>query len=301
MTRANQHIRAVELMRVLDRIERLRIQRQQDHLRVSSQSIKRFTQQELNDEVCGTYKNLLMGRSGRLPERQTLLNIADYLECTSEERNDLLLSAGYVPIPQPLADQQLERVLDQARSMMHQLPYPAMIVTEMLDIVDSNEAFRELFDLTDSSLAAKKFNKIDLHFNAELPIRYRSSYDEQSRARWESHAIHGIQTFKNNHPALFVDSKYEWFHVMIEKYVDIRNFWNRGALTAEQDLEAAKYFLARQPSSTELRPIRYKQLHLAVTEQAYPRIEFFVPADESARCVFAALGCAVDGSLRISQ
>jgi hypothetical protein len=285
-------------MRVLNMIERLRIQRQQDHLRASSQSIKRFTQQELNDEVCGTYKNLLMGRSGRLPERQTLLGIADYLECTSEERNDLLLSAGYVPIPHPLTEQQLERVLDQARSMMHQLPYPAMIVTDMLDIVDSNGAFRELFDLFVSSFAAGKINKIDLHFNAELPIRSRSSYDEQSRARWESHAIYGIQTFKKNHPALFVDSKYDWLHVMMEKYADIRKFWNRDALTDEQDLETAKYFLARQPSSNELRPIRYNQLHLAVTEEAYPRIEFFLPADESARRVFAALGCAVDCSLR---
>ncbi|WP_240414935.1 hypothetical protein [Paenibacillus periandrae] len=292
---------AAELMRVLNMIELLRIQRQQDHLRASSQSIKRFTQQELNDEVCGTYKNLLMGRSRRLPERQTLLDIADYLACTSEERNDLLLSAGYVPIPQHLAERQLERVLDQARSMMHQLPYPAMIVTDMQDIVDSNDAFRELFDLYDSSFAADKINKIDLHFNAELPIRSRSSYDEQSRARWESHAIYGIQAFKKHHPALFVDSRYEWLHVMMEKYVDIRKFWNREPLTAEQDLETAKYFLARQPSSTELRPIRYNQLHLAVTEQAYPRIEFFMPADESARRVFAALGCAVDYSLRSSQ
>ncbi|MEK8131597.1 hypothetical protein WMW72_27190 [Paenibacillus filicis] len=85
---------------------------------------------------------------------------------------------------------------------------------------------------------------------------------------------------------------------MMEKYVDIRKFWNRTALTAEHNLEAAKYFLARHPSSTELRPIRYNQLHLAVTEEAYPRIEFFMPADESARCVFAAWGCAFDGSFK---
>ncbi|UPK42574.1 hypothetical protein [Paenibacillus pabuli] len=300
MTTSNQDRSAAELKRVLDTIERLRIQRQQNPVKIVSriQNMKRFTQQELNDEACGTYKNLLTGRSRRLPDRQTLMDIANYLECTGEERNDLLLSAGYVPIPLPLSDRQLDRVLDQARSMMHQLPYPGMIVTDVLDIVGYNEAFCNLFGLSDFSFASNPPNMIDLHFNKDMPIRAASSFDEKSQARWESHGIVGIQAFKSHHPALFVDPKYARFHGLMEKYAELREFWNREAWTVEQDLNTAKYFLARQPCSAERRPIRYNQLHLAVTDQAYPRIEFFVPADESARQVFAAWGCAIDCSFK---
>ncbi|MEK8127090.1 hypothetical protein WMW72_04110 [Paenibacillus filicis] len=300
MTTSNLNKGAAELIRVLDTIERLRIQRQQTTDRNSSriQNKKRFTQQELNDEVCGTYKNLLTGRSRRMPDRQTLMEIADYLECTSGERNDLLLSAGYVPIPLPLSDRKYGQVLEQARSMMQQLPYPAMIVTDVLDIVGYNEAFCDLFGLSDFSFTANQTNLFDLHFNEELPIRAGSSFDEKSQSRWESHGIVGIQSFKNRHPALFVDSRYARFHEMMEKYAEIREFWNREAWTDEQDLETAKYFLARLPCSVERKPIRYNQLHLSVTDQAYPRIEFFVPADESARQVFAAWGCAIDCSFK---
>lgn len=300
MTTSNQDSSAADLKRVLDMIERLRIQRQQNPGKVASriQNMKRFTQQELNDEACGTYKNLLTGRSRRLPDRQTLMDIANYLDCTGEERNDLLLSAGYVPIPLPLSGRQLDRVLDQARSMLHQLPYPGMIVTDMLDIVGFNEAFCNLFGLSDFNFASNPPNMIDLHFNEDMPIRAASSFDEKSQARWESHGVVGIQAFKSHHPALFVDPKYARFHRMMDKYAELHEFWDREAWTVEQDLNTAKHFLARQPGSAERKPIRYNQLHLAVTYQAYPRIEFFVPADESARQVFAAWGCATDCSFK---
>jgi hypothetical protein len=51
---------------------------------------------ELTDEACPTYKNLLVGRSQRIPSRQTLMQIAEYLECSMESRNNLLLAARYL-------------------------------------------------------------------------------------------------------------------------------------------------------------------------------------------------------------
>lgn len=52
-------------------------------------------------------KNLLVGRSRRLPDRRTILSIAEYLECNSDERNDLLLAAGYLPIQPELEGREL--------------------------------------------------------------------------------------------------------------------------------------------------------------------------------------------------
>jgi len=76
------------LKTLLGEIETLRIKRQREMAHRSHSPWKRFTQQELNDEACPTYKNLLVGRSRRIPDRQTILAISDYLECTSDERNE---------------------------------------------------------------------------------------------------------------------------------------------------------------------------------------------------------------------
>ena len=85
------------LREVLEEIEVLRIKRQEEGRDHPHPFLKRFTQQELTDEACPTYKNLLVGRSQRIPSRQTLMQIADYLECSMESRNNLLLAARYLP------------------------------------------------------------------------------------------------------------------------------------------------------------------------------------------------------------
>ena len=81
---------------LLGAIEAVRITRQEDYREKRHPQLKRFTQQELNDEACPTYKNWLIGRSNRLPGRSMLMTIADYLECSLSERNDLLLAAQYL-------------------------------------------------------------------------------------------------------------------------------------------------------------------------------------------------------------
>src|SRR5689334_19489735 len=85
------------LRKLLEEIEILRIARQQEVRNRPHPLLKRFTQQELTDEACPTYKNLLVGRSQRIPSRQTLMQIADYLECSMVQRNNLLLAARYLP------------------------------------------------------------------------------------------------------------------------------------------------------------------------------------------------------------
>src|SRR6266581_1008110 len=82
---------------LLGAIEAVRITRQEEYREKCHPQLKRFTQQELNDEACPTYKNWLIGRSNRLPSRSMLLNIADYLECSLSQGNDLLLAAQYLP------------------------------------------------------------------------------------------------------------------------------------------------------------------------------------------------------------
>ncbi len=99
---------------ILEEIEVLRIKRQEEVRDRPHPFLKRFTQQELTDEACPTYKNLLVGRSQRIPSRQTLMQIADYLECSIESRNNLLLAARYLPESLELEGDALRLTLEQA-------------------------------------------------------------------------------------------------------------------------------------------------------------------------------------------
>src|SRR6266700_7630185 len=87
----------ISLFPSLEAIETVRITHQEDYREQSHPQLKRYTQLELNDEACPTYKNWLIARSHRLPSRSMLVQIADYLECSLSERNDVLLAVQYLP------------------------------------------------------------------------------------------------------------------------------------------------------------------------------------------------------------
>ena len=54
-------------------LKRCVYKRQEEYREKGHPQFKRFTQQELNDEACPTYKNWLIGRSNRLPSRSLLM------------------------------------------------------------------------------------------------------------------------------------------------------------------------------------------------------------------------------------
>src|SRR5690242_10096427 len=106
---------------LLGEIERVRINRQQHSKEYSHPQLKRFIQQELTDEACPTYKNLLVGRSLRVPSRESIVQIAHYLECTAAECNSLLVAAGYLPQTLELEGFELKFALEQAQHLMRTL------------------------------------------------------------------------------------------------------------------------------------------------------------------------------------
>src|SRR6266702_5742679 len=132
---------------LLEAIEAVRLLRQQEYRDRPHPQLKRFTQQELNDEACPTYKNWLIGRSHRLPSRSMLMQIADYLECSLGERNDLLLAAQYLPEQPEWEGDALRRALERAQQIMETLPYPAIVVTHTFQIQAANEFFLRLLEL----------------------------------------------------------------------------------------------------------------------------------------------------------
>lgn len=278
---------------VLGEIEALRTKRQREFADRLSPSLKRFTQQELNDEAFTSYKNLLVGRSRRIPDRQTILNIAEYLECTFDERNDLLLAAGYLPIQTELEGQALERALEQAHQTMGELPFPAMIITHTQDIHGVNGRFRRLFDIPFDRSYNGQMNRVDLHFNSAFPVRTRSTFDKTSFEQWEAHAIYGIHSFKREHLLSRYDVWYQQLLHRFQKY-NVDEYLN--GLEAEEKADLTQTILARMESSGELVPIRYRQVSISAGGRLYPQIVVFLPVDAAARTVFMDLGCPVDSA-----
>ncbi|WP_354500479.1 hypothetical protein [Paenibacillus favisporus] len=296
MVHEDQSLRHQLLKTALGEIETLRMKRQRQYAADRSHpSLKRFTQQELNDEACPTYKNLLVGRSHRLPDRQTMLRIAEYLECTSDERNELLAAAGYLPIHSDMAGRSLEHELEQARRLMRNVPFPAMIVTSTLEIVEFNEPFRRLFEIPCNLFIKDRMTLVDFHFNPDLSIRSRSTFDAESFEKWESHAFFGMDAFKRNH---LLSRHDDWYQKLIRQFNQYggADEYRNIARNPEYDYNHSKVILARTESSGDLVPIRYKQIYLSAGRSMYPRVGVFLPVDEPARKTFAYLGCSVDYS-----
>lgn len=85
---------------------------------------------------------LEQGRSQ--PGRAMVLRLAESLQLSLRERNELLVTAGYVPVfgESRLDAPQLEPVRTALDSVLRgHMPYPAVIVSQYGDLIDANAAF----------------------------------------------------------------------------------------------------------------------------------------------------------------
>ena len=283
---------------LLGAIEILRITRQEAIKEHPHAHLKRFTQQELNDEACPTYKNVLIGRSLRVPSRENILRIAHYLECTALESNNLLLAARYLPENLELEGFQLKQALEQAHYLMEALPYPAMIITHTLEVYAANEAFQRLFEFPQLSAIAQSHRNL-FHFllDPDLPVRERSTFNDQAAKVWQAQAVRGVQVFKQSNVLYQFEP---WYQELIERFYtlpDFRTYWEQELEIPEQQDAPSKLLLSRHVATGQLLPIRLRHLYISVCSHRYPCIVAFFPLDEAARTVFASLGTTLGSAI----
>lgn len=277
---------------MLNAIEAVRYKRQEEYREKGHPLHKRFTQQELNDEACPTYKNWLIGRSNRLPERSTLMTIADYLECSLSERNDLLLAAQYLPEQTEWQGAEMQRALEHACQLLEMLPYPSIVITRSFQIEAANEFFLRLLEVPPlDTLLPHQRNTV--YFLFRPLIRMRSSINAEARAAWQKQVLYGIQLFKQNN----VLYQYEpWYQEMVQQWCATEGFgeyWEMAReATCQEDASPSKLFLACMPTTGELLPIRTQSTLISVSSKIYPAVMAMLPADEAARAVYALFGCA---------
>lgn len=283
-----------ELARVfhqlLGAIETVRITRQEEYREKCHPQLKRFTQLELNDEACPTYKNWLIGRSNRLPSRSMLMQIADYLECNLSERNDLLLAAQYLPEQPEWEGDALRRALENAQQTMETLPYPAIVVTHTFQIQAANEYFLRLHELP-SLDTLPLHQRTMIHFLLNPDSRARSLINTEAYATWQKHVMYGLQHFKQQNVLYQYDA---WYQQSVQQWRDeiagFQEYWEKAQKETQLENAPTKMVFARMATTGEVLPIRVRHMLVSVSSKIYPAVSALLPVDEAARVVYASFG-----------
>ncbi|HEX6554348.1 MAG TPA: hypothetical protein VF026_16400 [Ktedonobacteraceae bacterium] len=278
---------------LLDEMETLRLRRQEEVRDRPHPRLKRFTQQELNDEACPTYKNWLVGRSRRVPSRQSIIQIAEYLECSAAQRNTLLLAARYLPDNLELEGSQLKQALEQAHHLMETLPYPAMLLTHTLEVEAVNDLFQRVFEFPPlHAIPAGQRDLFHFVFHPNLLERSPGIFNDQEVKAWQTHASYCIHLFKQSNMLYQFEP---WYQELVERLcavADLRTYWERDFEAPDKPDAPSKTLLSRNATTDELLPILLRHVHISVCSHMYPCIMAFFPLDEAARAVFASLGSA---------
>ncbi|HEY8546700.1 MAG TPA: helix-turn-helix transcriptional regulator [Acidimicrobiales bacterium] len=123
---------------------------------------RRMSQLELAIRAGTTQRHVSFLEQGRSqPGRDVLVRLAEALELTLRERNELLLAAGFAPaFPEsPLDDAALRPVRTAIDTILDgHLPYPAMVVRPYGVLVAANQAFDLFHEGVDPTLLAPPMN-----------------------------------------------------------------------------------------------------------------------------------------------
>lgn len=275
------------LTQLLDLVEHIRMHRAADHRDLfSGGQVKRFSQQELNDSVYPTYKNLLIGRSHRLPSREKLMDIADYLECSVAERNDLLVCGGYLPIAQEPAGEQLRNLVEFASTVSNAIQLPMMVVTRDWHVHYSNALYNALFGLPPlDTLPMPQRNALTRMFDPALSMRSRYSFSLQN---WQQASNSNLQYFRDYNR---IYRHEPWYRQVVKHGYSLPGFtaaWNE-IRTGEEHVYQVGCALGADHAVGHMLGV-----HMTFSKHFYPTLWAYVPIDEAATHVFQTLGCQLE-------
>ena len=136
---------------------------------------RRMSQLELAVRAGTTQRHVSFIEQGRSrPGRGVVVRLAESLELTLRERNELLLAAGFAPaFPEsPLDDEALRPVRRALDTILDgHLPYPAMVVRPHGILLTANRAFELFHQDVDPALLAPPVNvfRLALHPDGVAP------------------------------------------------------------------------------------------------------------------------------------
>lgn len=245
---------------------------------------------ELRDSVYSSYFALRRGKLKRPPPPNTIMEIADYLECNREERNRLLIAARYAPTPEYLRGEDLAPVVNLAKEIAQYIPLPAYIINRDWSILFLNQHILKFMGLTEEEvikIAPDRLNILRLILDPELPVYHGLTQNLDS---WEYMARRNIYGFKLENSL----SQYEdWFepHVtQLMKLPRFREFWDEVQIDWCVDPKVEFPYYVTEMLSPIGRPVRFRSLITLLGDYDYPQIVSYIPVNQDSRAIFTELG-----------
>lgn len=259
-----------------------------------------WTRTEMEDVVYSSYKQMRRGRITRPPRREIVMQIADYLNCTLEERNHLLISAEIAPIDLYLTGDALETCLQPTIAVAAAMELPAMVINRDWQIHFLNEQILTMYDVTAEQLQAiptDQQNALRLLFDPHLPLYPNLIGNTTSWTRMVRQTIYG---FKNANRL----SQFErWYQNLIQQWMQLPTFeyhWTtvRTDMRFEHDPSSMNLPSAVTVDTAVPRVrvharrvwIRPLVISPGYFQFDFPKIVAFMPADEDARITLAEVG-----------
>ncbi len=270
-----------------------------------AESQKTYSQDELSLRVwydTHSYSNLLYGRTASPPPREVIMDIADYLECTDQERMKLLYLAGHRTQEPLLRGEQLRVALAEAERVLSYLPMPSIAITRDWFIRGWNGHALRLFDISNQDIEdvpPDHRHILHLIWNKQYAVHSRLTATPEEQLLTASQNIYW---FKRSN---FVCQDEPWYQRLVEDLCTNDNF-RRLWESVEIDLGVQ---LDPQSNSTRFprshlaitrrdgRTLRIKALHMSLGNFGeYPALFCYLPYDEASECEFGRLGLATSGN-----
>lgn len=153
---------------------------------------RRMSQQELSNRASVSTRHLSYLENGRsAPTRAMVATLVEHLDVPLSARNEVFLAAGYAPPyrQRSLGDDDLAPVMDGLRRLLDaHLPWPALLLDDHWDIVDSNAAVDALLDGCAPDLLEPPVNAIRVTLHPEgLAPRIRNLTE------WGGHLVNQLR------------------------------------------------------------------------------------------------------------
>jgi hypothetical protein len=259
-----------------------------------------WTRTELEYMVYSSYKPMRNGRITRPPRRETVMNIADYLDCNLDERNRLLVAAGLALFSPDLDEDALRSVLQVAIGLAHNLAMPAMIINRDWHLYYFNEHLLRLYDVTPQQLAdipAHQMNLLHLLFDPRLPLY---PHLIQNRPSWTRMARQSIYGFKSANTLYQFEPWYQELVTQLMSLPDFKTHWQTVSPNTRFDTDSSATALPKAvtvdtiissphhaPQRAWIRPLL---ISVGYFQFEFPQIVAFLPADDAGQTVFNQLG-----------
>jgi hypothetical protein len=280
------HRQATPVRALITSIEQLRRARHVRYIKEPHPQGKRFTQEELR-AAAPSFKNLHIGRTQRLPTRATILRIAEYLECTLAERNELLMIAEYLPDHVELREDEYRAAYEHARQVLHTLPLPAALVSRGWFEEEVNAAYEALYhDCLPTVWNGRHGAAVPWFFTSH---GYTQTLHAPDQATWQANIHSVLRVFRYLHQCLHYEG---WYQALLKEFQTLQGFkhaWKQ----VDQAPNTTPMGIIRMQKRTSSTVFREQQVILSVSTTVFPLVIMNVPLDQAAHHVYRTHGIAV--------